>query len=340
MIAVFQLGVKFMSVTVKDVAKAAGVSAATVSRVINDDPRISSETKMRVHQCIKALDYKINTIARSLKTNRTYIIGFISPEIPNDFFMGIAKGVEDELRKHGYSTIICNSNESVEDEEDRIKLLCEKCVDGMIIIPASGEGRHYKQLKNINMPVVLADRLVNNFEADAVLVDNINGAYAAVEYLINKGNRRIGFIGGDNRITPAGERYEGYKRALIDYCIPVEKEIIKFGDLHVGGGYKLMKEMVDSSNPPRYVFIANYYMQLGAAKYLIEQKGNLHNQVSIASFDDMELSSLLGLCKIRIAQPMMDIGSRAAGMLLKRINGEGREFSEIVRLKTRLVIEE
>jgi len=328
-----------MAVTVKDVAKAAGVSTATVSRVINDDPRISEDTRKRVLDCIKRLDYKINNIARSLKTNRTYTIGFISPELSNDFFMGIAKGVEDELRKQGYSIIICNSNESAEEEEDRIKLLYEKCVDGVIIIPATGEGKHYKQLKDVNVPVVLADRLVDNFDTDAVLVDNINGSYAAIEYLINQGQRRIGFIGGDLRITPARERFEGYKRALADYRIPLEPSIVKFGNFHVRDGYCLMEELMKIDNPPSYIFISNYYMHVGATKYLIEQGNSLKHSVAIASFDDMELSSILGFCKIRVGQPMMEIGSKAAQLLLARINHEESPFPQIIRLKTRLIIE-
>lgn len=327
-----------MAVTVKDVAKAAGVSAATVSRVINDDPRISMQTREKVLESIKKLDYKINNIARSLKTNRTYTVGFISPEIPNDFFMSIAKGVEDELRKHGYNTIICNSNENVEEEKDRIRLLCEKCVDGIVIIPATAEGRHFEQLRSMEIPVVLADRLVNNFDSDAVLVDNINGSYSAMEYLISRGYRRIGFIGGDVSLTSAGERYEGYKRALSDYCIPIENEIIKFGDFHVQSGYNLMKEMMQLDEPPAHVFVSNYFMHVGATKYLIESKETSKKPVSLASFDDMELSSILGFCSVRIAQPVMEIGCKAAQLLLARINHEELAMPQIVRLKTGVVL--
>ncbi|MBZ4644535.1 MAG: hypothetical protein JG777_24 [Clostridia bacterium] len=329
-----------MAVTVKDVAKLAGVSTATVSRVINDDPRISEETKAKVLDCIKKLDYKINSIARSLKTNKSYTVGFICPEIPNDFFMTIAKGVEDELRKQGYSVIICNSNESVEEEEERIKLLCEKCVDGIIIIPASNEGKHFNQLKDLKIPVVLVDRLVEDFVADAVLVDNINGCYGAIEYLINQGQRRIGFIGGDMRLTSAKERYDGYRRALKDYCIPLEEEIIKFGDFHIQSGYELMKELTEIENPPHNVFISNYFMHIGATKYLIENRGKLKQPVSITSFDDLELTSILGFSNIIIAQPMMEIGSKAAGLLMDRINQEEIPFPQIIRLKTKLIINE
>ena len=326
-----------MAVTVKDVARAAGVSTATVSRVVNDDSRISPVTREKVLGYIGKLDYKINNVARSLKTNRTHTIGFISPEITNDFFMGIAKGVEDEFRKYGYSIIICNSNESKEEEKDRIRLLCEKCVDGVIIIPATGDGSHYRQLADMKLPVVLADRIVANFETDAVLVDNINGSYSVMEYLIGKGQRRIGFIGGDLSITPAAERFEGYRRALADYCVPLENGIVKFGDFHVKGGYQLMKEIMQMEDPPAYVFIANYYMHAGATKYLMEHKDTLNRQVSIAGFDDMELSSIFGFCKIRVAQPMFEIGSKAAQLLLSRINKEADASPRIIRLKTGLI---
>lgn len=328
-----------MGVTVKDVARAAGVSTATVSRVVNDDARISRETRTRVLEAIEKLDYKINNIARSLKTNRTSTVGFISPELTNDFFMGIARGVEDELRKHGYNMIICNSNESAEEETDRLRLLSQKCVDGLIIIPASGDGTHLKWLKEADIPVVLTDRLTENFESDAVLVDNINGSYSIIERLISKGHRRIGFIGGDMRLTPAAERFEGYKRALADYYLPFEKEIVRFGDFHIQGGYGLIKELLELDEPPTIVFISNHYMHIGATKYLMEHRDSVDPQFSIASFDDMELSSILGFCRIRAAQPIMEIGSEAARLLMSRINREETGPPRILRLKARLITE-
>jgi LacI family transcriptional regulator len=327
-----------MAVTVKDVAKHAGVSTATVSRVINDDSRISHKTREKVLRSIEELGYKINNIARSLKTSKTYTIGFICPEISNNFFMNVAKGVEDELRKFGYNVIFCNSNENIEEEKERIKLLSEKCVDGIILIPSTNQGAHFNQLKELNVPIVLVDRLVEDFSADAVLVDNINGSYSAIEYLINKGKRRIGYIGGDLRLTTAKERDEGYRRALKDYCISVEEEIVKNGDFHVQSGYSLMKELMELEEPPLDVFVANYFMHLGATKYLVEHKGKMKHQVSISSFDDLELSQILGFAGVIVAQPMMEIGSKAANLLMSRINGEGLFFPQVVRLKTNLII--
>ncbi|MDK2934320.1 MAG: LacI family transcriptional regulator, partial [Clostridiales bacterium] len=135
-------------------------------------------------------------------------------------------------------------------------------------------------------------------------------------------------------------RYEGYLRALKDYCIPIEKEIIKFGNFHIQSGYDLMKELIETSDPPQHVFISNYYMHIGATKYLIEYRNALGKTVSIASFDDMELSAILGFSNIVVAQPMMEIGSKTADLLLGRINGEKTDFPQIVRLKTNLIINE
>lgn len=329
-----------MAATVKDVAKHAGVSTATVSRVVNDDPRISDITRKKVLESIKELDYKINNIARSLKTNKTYTIGFICPELANNFFMSVAKGVEDELRKHGYSIIVCNSNESVEEEKERFQLMTEKCVDGMIIIPATNDGAHFNIFKDMNIPVVLVDRLVEGFSADAVLVDNINGSYSAAEYLVNQGCRKIGFIGGDMRLTSARERYEGYERALFDFNIPLDKSLIKFGDFHMQSGYDLMKQLMESGEPPECVFISNYFMHIGATRYLIEKNDHFDSKVSIASFDDMELISILGFSNLIVDQPIQEIGFKAAQLLLERINGTDSVYPQIIRLKTSLNIKE
>lgn len=325
-----------MGITIKDVAQHSGVASSTVSRVINNDPRISAETRQKVLDSISILGYRINNVARSLKTNKTYTIGFICPELTNDFFMNVAKGVEHELQKCGYSMMICNSNESIQQEEARIKLLIEKCVDGVIIIPATNQGCHYKGLTEMDIPVVLIDRLVEDFSADAVLVDNINGSYAAIEHLIKNDHKRIGFIGGDMRLTSAKERYEGYKRALEDYCIPLEEQIIKFGNFHVESGFSLMKELIQSENPPTDVFISNYFMHLGAAKYLLENKEMVKQPISITSFDDLALTSLLGFSRVIVAQPNSEIGSKAASLLMDKINGQNNGRPQIIRLKTKL----
>lgn len=330
-----------MRVTVKDVAKLAGVSTATVSRVINDDPRISIETKNKVIECMKTLGYRVNMVARGLKTNKSFIVGFVCPEIPNDFFMNIAKGAENELRKKGYSMIICSSGGDVQEEASRIRLLLAKCIDGLIIIPTSSRNSVIHDTIAGRVPFVLADRLLYDFEADAVLSDNINGAYALVEHFISKGLRKIAFIGGNIEVSSAAERYEGYRRALKDYMIPIDEEYIKFGNYHVDDGYRLMRELLVCTLKPECVFVSNFFMHLGVAKYIMEHNVSGKDPINIAigSFDDMEVSSIIGLKSARVRQPMEDIGAAAASLLISRIENANLSFPQIQRLKTQLVLD-
>ncbi len=327
-----------MTVTAKDVARIAKVSPSTVSRVINNDPRISKDTREKVMACIRKLDYKVNNIARSLKTNRTYTIGFIAPEISEEFFMRVAKGAEDYLSRYNYSLIICNANDSAQIEAQKVRLLNEKQVDGVIAIPSENNGKGFEILRKSGIPIVFADRYVDNFKADTVLVDNINGTYTAIEHMINKGAARIGFIGGKSDLSNARERYTGYLRALEDYNIPADPDLLKFGDFHIESGYDLAKELLEMDIPPEYLFVSNYYMHVGATRYLIERSKKQPVKVEMASFDDMQLTSLLGFACITVAQPIIEIGRTAAQMLLARINRENtsRQFS-VCRLKPEFI---
>ena len=326
-----------MAITVKDVAEKAGVSTATVSRVLNKDPGIKPVTRKKVMEAITATGYRLNRAARSLKTSRTGTVGLLVPELVNDFFMTVASGVEDELRSRGYGVILCNSNENITDEKDRMKLLIEQCVDGAIIIPVSSEGSHFNILKEASIPVVLVDRMAKGFESDAVLADNIGGTVKAVETLISDGCSRFGYIGGSLDLSNFRERYEGFTGALEKHGIAPEEEIVKIGDLHIESGYRFMGELMSSSEPPGTVFIANYYLHVGAVKYLIEHKESIPGDIRIASFDDMGLSSILGFSAVTVSQPMPEMGKRAADLIMRRIQGEADESFSTIRLETTLI---
>ena len=196
----------------KDIAKTFGVATSTISRALNDDHRISLSLRERIKDYAEQAGFRRNAIARTLKTNRSNTIGFVAPELSNDFFMNVAQGVEKELKKKGFSLIVCNSDEQIEEEKRRIDLLLENQVDGVIIIPSTSRGSHFSILTEQQVPFVLVDRLTEDIDSDAVLVDNTGGTYAAVELLINSGIRNIGFIGGDMALTSAEERFTGYTR--------------------------------------------------------------------------------------------------------------------------------
>ena len=332
------MDVFYMAVTIKDIAGLAGVSTATVSRVINKEQGIKQSTRDKVLGAIVESGYRVNTFARSLKTSRSKTIGLITPEIANDFFMNIARGTEEHLEKFGYSLIICNTNESVKEEARRAELLIEKSVDGVIIIPSSNSGIHFKILKDAGIPVVFADRLTKNFEADAVVVDNQKGVYMAVSYLLARDCNNIAFIGGSSELSNARERYKGYLQALEEFNLMKDDSLILTGDFHVNSGFKLMKQIMELQNPPEQVFIANDFMHMGAIKYLIANGYKPDNSPRIGSFDDLELSSILGYASVTVAQPVKEIGSKAAELLLDRIEGDQNAPFQTIRLQTDLKI--
>jgi LacI family transcriptional regulator len=327
-----------MAVTLKEISRHFDVAPSTISRALNDDSRISMKMRKKINSYARKVGYHRNAVARSLKTSRTRTIGFIAPEIANEFFMKVAQGVEEKLEAEGYHLIICNSNEQVDEEKRRINLLFENRVDGMIIIPSSADGTHYSVLESSSIPFVLIDRLAEGIEADAVLVDNEGGTYEAISHLIDTGLKRIGFIGGDMTFTSAKERYAGYVRALRDHGIEPDETCIRFGDFHIESGYTCMRSMMEQPDAPEHVFIANVFMQIGAVKYIIEQGGSRPSSIGIAGFDEMYLSPALGFTSMTVAQPVLDIGREAAALLLKRIQGEEEPFPRILRLTTKLLL--
>ena len=327
-----------MAVTIIDVAKIAGVSTATVSRVINNEEGIKQVTRSRVLEAVSTSGYRVNTFARSLKTSRSKTIGLITPEIANDFFMNIARGTEEFLEKSGYSLIICNTNESVKEEARRAELLIEKSVDGVIIIPSSNFGSHFEILRDAGIPVVFADRLTEDFEADTVVVDNQKGVYLAVCYLLARDCNNIAFIGGSSELSNARERYEGYLQALEEFNIKKDDSLILTGNFHVDSGFQLMKQIMELQNPPDQVFIANDFMHMGAIKYLISSGSKPDNSPRIGSFDDLEISSILGYASVTVAQPVKEIGSKAAELLLHRIEGNQNDPYKTIQLQTDLKI--
>ncbi len=327
---------KQRAVTIKDVAKKAGVSTATISRVINGNEKVSSRNRDLVLACMKETGYRVNPIAQSLRSQKTHTIGILAPEFQNDFFMAVAEGIEEVLRTKGYTTFIVNSHENIGEEQARIHLLIEKQVDGAIIIPASNRGEHFSALRKYGIPCVFVDRLVDGSAEDAVLTDNYQGAYEAVETCINAGAETVAFIGGDPTLTPAKERYNGYKAAMDFYGKQLDETLIRQGDMHIKSGYRAMQQIVRCRPDISYVFIINLFMRIGAEQYLREHKSK--QDIKIAAFDLSPISPLFTHAFVTIQQPLEKIGTTAADLLLKRINHQDIPFPQVCRLVPELVI--
>jgi LacI family transcriptional regulator len=329
--------VKGRAATIRDVAEAAGVSTATVSRVVNGDNRVVLETAEKVRKAIWELGYNMNQVARSLKTRATKTGGGVAPELASDFFMLLAESMDRELSAFGYSLIVCSSWESAAEEAKRLKLLAERLVDGIVMIPATYQGRHVIEARDKGIPVVLVDRLAGDSSLDAVLVDNEGGAYEATMALVSDGFQRVGFLGGNLDVTTARERYQGFRRAMDEAGLAVEPRFERFGSLHIDSGYRSMAEMLAQPGAPDAYFIVNADNHVGATNYLMTAGRAFRDRVVFASFDEMPYSPLLQFCRYSVSQPIAEMGVRAARILLERIEGSRQDGPEVLRLKTTLI---
>ena len=195
--------------TIKDVAERAGVSITTVSHVINRTRYVSEELTQKVYDAMRAMNYRPNILARSLRSGRSRTIGLIIPDISNPFFAEISRKIEDKGFEFGYNLILCNTDESPEKEERYVDVLIAKQVDGLIFISAGDSGGFQKNPYRDDIPVVIADREVEGIESDVVLIDNFNGGFKAAEYLVSLNHNRIGCISGPSPIRPSAQRVEG-----------------------------------------------------------------------------------------------------------------------------------
>ena len=322
-----------IAATIKDVAKYAGVSTATVSKYING-VAVKEQNKVRIEEAIRVLDFKVNTMARGLKTNKTMTIGVLIPSLENIFATSIVSHIEGVFLQNGYSTIICDYNRDIGLENSKFDFLMSKYVDGVIIMPLGITEERVRNAIDMDIPVVLIDRPVKNGECDVVLVDNLNASYDAVEKLIMKGHREIGIISGPQDIYTAQERLKGYLRVHEDYGLKVNKKNIKYGDYEIQSGYDRMKEFLDSEKLPDAIFITNYEMTIGAVMALNESSVSIPEELSLIGFDNEQLAKIVKLNLAIVMQPIQQIGESAADIILKRLRGDRTNYPSLLRLKT------
>lgn len=325
--------------TIKDVAKYTGLSIATISKYINGG-NVIEKNKVSIEEAIKALDFKVNEIARGLKTSKTMTIGVLIPSLENIFITTIISHIENILIQSGYSTIICDYKENEKLEQEKLEFLMNKMVDGIIMMPKSNSGQHINKVLDKNIPVILLDRTVKDVNCDVVLVDNLNASYNAVEQLIVRGHKRIGIICGSKDIYTASERLKGYLRVHEDYSMEVDSDLIKYGDYQLESGYKLLNELIDLDPRPTSIYVTNYEMTLGAIIALNERGINIPDELSFIGFDNLQMSMIVKPPLSIVVQPMQQIGETAANVILKRLRGDMSGYPSMFRLKTELLIKE
>ena len=305
---------------IKDVAERAGVSAATVSRVLAGKPHVSAAVRARVLGAAQALHYRPNRIARSLRVQRSRVIGLVVSDIQNPFFNQVVRAVEDAALPHGFAVFLCNTDENSEREALYLELLFDEQVAGVILTPAHAEAEAYRTFLQIGIPLVVIDREVQGLRVDTVVSDNQEASRVAVSQLLGEGHTRIGAILSDLSISTGQQRFAGYRQALKGANIMFQPELAVFGKPVEAEGYRLTQALLERPEPPTALFTGSKLLTLGALRYLFEHDLAIPETVALAAFDALEW--LPNLPKIlSVTQPAYDIGQQAAELLLSRIRG-------------------
>ena len=319
--------------TIQDVAKHAGVSISTVSRVLNGRGKVKAEVVANVQAAIRELNYTPSRAARSLRMQQSRIIGLLISDIQNPFFTVLIRGIEDVAQQNGYSLILCNSDENEQKERQYIEVLCAEHVAGAIIVPTHENQRSVRIFHQHNIPVVAVDRKVPRL--DAVLVDNRRGAYEAVSHLIANGYRRIGIVTGPTTTTTGRERLEGYNQALREAGIESDPNIICCGSFKTESGRVLTEKLLHVEPRIDALFVTNNLMTLGALEVLHQHHLHIPNDIGLVCFDEMPWASLSTISLTTVTQPVYEIGSTAAMRLFQRLkNPEAFTNQEILLAPT------
>ncbi|MGZ8886888.1 MAG: LacI family DNA-binding transcriptional regulator [Nitrososphaeraceae archaeon] len=327
-----------MSLNIKVIAEKAGVSTATVSRVLSGFPGVREKTKKKVMKITSELNYEVDGIARSLRQKKTFKIGVIVGNVLSQFYTVLAKSIEDIANKYGYSVILCNGDDDPEKELNYLKVLRSSRVDGIIIVPTGKNVGYINNLLQSNIKIVLVDRLIEGVDCDAVLVDNEKGAYTAVKYLIDKGYKKIAIIDGLIDTTTGKERLKGYLRALNENNIPRNDDFIKIKDFKKRSGIVFANELLENKNKPEAIFVANLDLTLGAILSIKSLGLKIPDDIAVIGFDDSDWAQILEPPLTTISQPVYDLGTTAAEMLIKNIeNDNSKKEKLIVTLNTKLI---
>lgn len=312
--------------TMRDVARLAGVSIATVSAVMNGTVTVSEKLTQKVMGAMKALDYHPDQVARSLKVGKTQVLGMVVPDLTNAFFPEVIQGAEDAARLQGYSIILCNSNEDPEQERRHLSTLFSRRVDG-VLLACSDAAAAYDSLVRRRFPIVFLDRIPQGAPA-GVSTDHLDAGYKATRHLIELGHERIAFITGNLRHSPHFDRLGGFRKAMQEHNLPIREEYLKMGEWTLEGGYQSGIGLLRSAEPPTAIIPSNNRMLLGVLRAANELKVRCPEEVSLVGFDDFPWTQHITPPLTVLGQPAHAIGKKALEMLLVKIRaGEGKEES-------------
>jgi LacI family transcriptional regulator len=315
--------------TIIDVAALAEVSTATVSRVLNKSGYVDPALVARVNGAVEKLKYQPNLVARAFRTQATSVIALVIPDIENQFFTSICRGLEDAANEAGYSVMICNTDEDIEKENDYLAMLASQNVAGIVISPVSSKYTNVQIVLDRNIQIVSVGRSLP-IKADSVHVDNRKGGRLATEHLIEGEYKSIACITGDKGTSSAEERLLGYKDALTGADLEIDPRYQIYADFKDQGGYDGAKKLMSLPTPPDAIFTTNNRMTAGAFQALKELKKDIPKNVGLIGFDEIPWGEIVTPSVSTVAQPTRQMGMAAAKKLISRLNDEGSEVEEIL----------
>jgi LacI family transcriptional regulator, galactose operon repressor len=325
----------------RDVGRKAGVSAMTVSRVINGREGVDPDTQRRVEEAIAALDFVPNRIARGLISQKTQTIGLIVPDFVNPFFAPVVRGAETAARRAGYRVLLCNSEGDLRLEREYIEDLVSHRVEGLLLAPASDRSRgSILALLRGGFPLVLIDRALPNVDCDLIVSDSAAGARRLVEHLIAIGHRHIAHITDVDDTSTGRERLRGYREALEHAGIPIQEELVFRTTVDQMGGYRAAQQILAMHRLPTAIFTVNNMTVVGAMQALREQGLTVPQDMGLVCFDDVEHLAVLSPFLTVIDQPAETFGSLGAQLLFERITGKAGPRSRRIVLQTDLIVRE
>ncbi|GAA3403751.1 LacI family DNA-binding transcriptional regulator [Paenibacillus hodogayensis] len=326
-----------MKTTIYDIAKAAGVSIATVSKVINGTGRISTETRERVNEIMQEMDYQPSVVASALTGKSTFTIGLLIPDLANPLYAEIARTVEDRGRELGFNLVMCSTDNKPRRENDYITFLRQKRVDGIIISTGISDEEGIGNLVRQKIPVAVVTREMASLEADSVKVDDFLGGYLAASHLTGLGHRHIAVLTEDLSLATSRERVRGYRYALNEAGIDADKQFVVESVSSVEAGRKHALEMLRSDRSPTAVFASNDLLAIGVVQAAKELRLSIPWDLSVIGFDNTLLAGIVDPPLTTVAQPIAAMGRQVMDLIIQEVRGEKKTKRRIV-LKPELIV--
>jgi LacI family transcriptional regulator len=327
--------------TIHDIARELQISASTVSRALNDNPRISLKTKEKIKALAHSLGYRPNTLASNLRNKKSNTIGIVVPLINRHFFSSVISGVEDIAYKAGFTVVISQSNDLTQKEIDIVQSMFASRVDGLIISIAMQTSTfdHLKLFRKKHIPLVFFDRAVSEIETDKIVVDDFAGGFWVTQHLIDQGYKRIGHLAGPQNLTTYFDRKNGYIDALHKNGIPFDESLVHINKLTSDDGIIAAKQLMNLPNPPDALFCGNDTTALSVMIYLRDLGIRIPEDIGIVGFSNEPFSRVVSPSISTIAQPGFEMGQKAAELIIRKIENKERTYQTIT-LPTELIIRE